>query len=178
MSYPDVRFAGGPTYASGVNTLLFPFSYSSGTLELPSTFQNGLPFVSPTGVPPGNAGVFIRRLGGNSPVTRLGPNLVNYIRKTLWVDGANTYKISATTAVSIVANGIVTKVQQLGLGNLPPSINSASYKVSTNVPANFIQHASSFLFDAPLIVSAGTAADSPNRPNTLVYITFYTQWDH
>jgi len=185
MSYPDVRFAGGPTYLSGSDVLLFPFSFNRGVLDLPATFVSaqaaaaqaivnagGPESAQAAAAEPKNAGVFIRRLGGNSPVTVLGPNFLSYIRNTKWNNNGTIYSFASNAQVRITANGVVTKVQQLGLANLPSEVDAASYKVSTTVPTNFIQYASSYLFDAPLIVSATATSGA------VVYITFYTQWDH
>lgn len=181
MSFPDVRFAGGPTYTSGSNVLLYPFSFNRGVLDLPASFVSARAAAADavTGdaakaeaAAPGHDGVFIRRLGGNSPVTVLGSNFVTYIRNTKWANGSTIYSISPGATVRISANGVVTKVQQLGLGNLPATVDAASYKISTTVPTNFIQYASSFLFDTPLIVTTTAVGGGT------VYITFYTQWDH
>jgi len=181
MSFPDVRFAGGPTYLSGSDVLLFPFSFNRGVLDLPATFVSAqaAAAAAATGdaakaaaAEPKNAGVFIRRLGGNSPVTVLGPNFLSYIRNTKWNNNGTIYSFASNAQVRITANGVVTKVQQLGLANLPSEVDAASYKVSISQPTNFIQYASSYLFDAPLIVSATATSGA------VVYITFYTQWDH
>jgi hypothetical protein len=165
--YPDVRFAGGPTYdadtTAGVRHQLFPFTYSSGTLDLPSSF---LSTISTT--LPGNGGVQVRRLGGSNLVQTVGNNLKSYIRTvgTNWGQGA----IGGSVAITVAQPGIVTLVQQLGLNNLPATIDAGSYKVSTSAPANFIQYNSTWLFDKPLVIKVNTA--------TPFYITFYTQWDH
>ena len=76
--YPDVRFAGGPTYdaeaGAGVRNVLFPFTYSSGTIDIPSTFISTIGSTLP-----GNAGVQVRRLGGSNLVQTVGNNLKSYI---------------------------------------------------------------------------------------------------
>jgi hypothetical protein len=170
MSYPDVRFAGGPTYQplSGP-PLLFPFTLSNGTLDLPSSFTN-------TSVPR-NDGVFIRRLGGDTLVQSIGSNLRNYIKNTQWSDGTTTWVIPNASSIAVSMNGVVTRVQQLGTQNLPANVAAASYKVSTYIPTGFIQYGSSYLFDAPLIVSASAQPLGGGSTRT-IYITFYTQWDH
>lgn len=166
--YPDVRFAGGPTYdaeaGGGVRNVLFPFTYANGALDLPSSFLGTI-----TSTLPGNGGVQVRRLGGSNLVQTVGNNLKSYIRTvgTNWGQGA----IGGSVAITVAQPGVVTLVQQLGLQNLPAEIDTASYKVSTSAPTtNFVQYSSSWLFDKPLVVKVNTA--------TPFYITFYTQWDH
>jgi len=174
MSYPDVRFAGGPTYqgtfAGNPTPVLFPFSFNNGTLDLPAGFTGGQNGTATPYTQPGNGGTFIRRLGGDSVVSALGTNLKNYIKNTPWHDGTTAYTV--TGSINIVAGGQVTKVQQLGPQNLPANVEAASFRVSTSQPMNFVQYGSSYLFDAPLIISA-TTTTAP-----IIYITFYTQWDH
>ena len=163
-TYPDIRYAGGPTY-SGV---LFPFTYSNGTIDLPSAWISGKTSA------PANEGCCIRKLGGDSLVQYVGPSLKSYIYNVTSFGG---YKVQNTTSITVYQAGVVTKVQQLGATNLP-SINDASYKVSETAPiTDFIQYNSSYLFDKPLVVSAYAKKISDNTNHT-IYITFYTQWDH
>jgi len=166
--YPDVRFAGGPTYdadaGADVRNQLFPFTYSSGTIDLPSSFLTTI-----GSTVPGNGGVQVRRLGGSNLVQTVGNNLKSYIRtvNTGWGQGS----IGGSVAITVAQPGVVTLVQQLGLDNLPATIDAGSYKVSTTAPTtNFIQYGSTWLFDKPLVIKVATG--------TPFYITFYTQWDH
>ena len=166
--YPDVRFAGGPTYdadsGDGVRYQLFPFTYSSGTIDLPSSFLSTISSTLPS-----NGGVQVRRLGGSNLVQTVGNNLKSYIRtvNTGWGQGS----IGGSVAITVAQPGVVTLVQQLGLNNLPATIDAGSYKVSTDAPTtNFVQYGSTWLFDKPLVIKVNTG--------TPFYITFYTQWDH
>jgi len=162
--YPDIRFAGGPTYGG----VLFPFTYSSSTLDLPSSWSQ------PTSAP-ANEGTQVRRLGGDSLVQNIGTNLKNYI---LNVTNFGGYKVQNTSSIRVVLPGVVTKVQQLGTQNLTATIDGGSYKVSESAPtADFIQFNSSYLFDKPLVISAYAKKISDNTYNT-IYITLTTQWDH
>lgn len=161
-TYPDIRYAGGPTYGG----VLFPFTYSNGTIDLPSSW---LPSKN---LEPANEGCCIRKLGGDSLVQYIGPNFKNYIYNVTSFGG---WKVQNTTSITVYQAGVVTKVQQLGSNNLP-TINDASFKVSTNKPSpDFTVYNSSYLFDKPLVISA--LASNGGTPTT-IYITFYTQWDH
>jgi hypothetical protein len=181
MSNPDVRFAGGPTYNNGTRAVLFPFTLSSGMLELPANFYGGQGGTATVCIAPGNAGTFIRRLGGGVLVQRIGNNFRTYIKNTVWTDAVASppvsYTIGSTASINVVQNGTATLVQQLGWQNLPADVEAASFRVSTSRPTNFIQYGSSYLFDAPLILSA-TATPTGGGASTTIYITFYTQWDH
>ena len=163
--YPDIRFAGGPTYGGN----LFPFTYSNGTLDLPSGWSTGKTLA------PSNTGVQIRRLGGNSLIQNIGTNFKNYIFN---VANFNGYKVQNTSSIRVVLSGIATKVQQLGVQNLPATIDAGSYKISESAPiTDFIQFGSTYLFDKPLVISANAKNLTSNAVLT-IYITFYTQWDH
>lgn len=180
MSNPDVRFAGGPTYNNGARAVLFPFTLSNGTLDLPANFYGG--GTSTAYIAPGNAGTFIRRLGGGILIQKIGTNFRNYIKNTIWIDALASpspvsYTIPSAASINVAQNGTGTLVQQLGWQNLPADVEAASFRVSPTKPTNFIQYGSSYLFDAPLIVSAQAQAGG-SGPLVTIYITFYTQWDH
>ena len=162
---PNIITIGGPTYGG----VLFPFTFSSGTLDLPSGWGTGKTAA------PANDGALIRMLGGNSPVTSVGTNLKNYI---LNVSNFGGYKVQNTSSISVVSGGIVTRVQQLGTQNLPTIISNSSYKISTFAPVTgFVQYASSWVFDEPVVISAMAKNLSTNAITT-IYITFYTHWYH
>ena len=164
-TYPDIRFVGGPTYGG----VLFPLSYSSGVIDLPSSWITGKTLA------PANEGVQVRRLGGDFLAQTLGNNLKNYIFNITNFGG---YKVTSTSSIRVVLPGIVTKVQQLGLQNLPVTIDGGSFKVSESAPVNnFIQYGSSFVFSKPMVLSA-TATRISDSVSKTIYITFYTQWDH
>jgi hypothetical protein len=165
LTYPDIRFAGGPTY-SGV---LFPFTYSSGVVDLPSGWASGKTAA------PANEGCQVRRLGGDFLVQSIGSNFKSYIYNVTNLGG---YKVQNTTSIRVTLPGVVTKVQQLGTQNLPATISTGSFSVSTSAPtADFIQYNSSYAFDKPLVVQADAKPVGGGSTITL-YITFYTQWDH
>ena len=181
MNNPDVRFAGGPTYNNGTRAVLFPFTLSSGTLELPANFYGGTGGTATLRLAPGNEGAFIRRLGGSVLVQKIGNNFKNYVKNTVWTDAVASppvsYTIASTASINVIQNGTATLVQQLGWQNLPANVEAASFRVSTSRPTNFIQYGSSYLFDAPLIISA-VGTPSTGGASSTIYITFYTQWDH
>ena len=159
MSFPDVRYAGGPTYTviDSINRF-FPFKYNNGILDLPSGFVGN-------GILPRNDGAHVRRLGGVNVITGLGPNFIAYLKSVAW---STHGRISDPIKIELA--GIVTKVQPLST-NLPSDFDVTSYEVSTEVPANFIgNEGSTWLFDKPLVVSGKkTNGDK-------VYITFITYW--
>ena len=165
LAYPDIRFAGGPTY----DGVLFPFTFRSGIVDLPSNWVSGKTEA------PGNDGVQIRRLGGDFLAQNIGANFRNYIFNVTNFGG---YKVQNTTSIRVVLPGVVTRIQQLGTQNLPDDIDAGSFKVSEQAPIlDFIQFNSSFAFLKPLVISASARKISDNSLKT-IYITFYTQWDH
>jgi hypothetical protein len=164
-TYPDLRFASGPTY----NRVLFPFTYSNGVLDLPASFLTTIGTNAPE-----NAGVQVRRLGGDYLVQRLGPNLKQYLYNISIFDG---YKIQNTSSIQISLPGIVTRVQQVSLTNLP-EINTTSYKVSETAPTpDFIGYNGCYLFDKPLVISAYAKRLGDNTYHT-IYVTLYTSWNY
>jgi len=166
----DVVFASGPTYRSGQNDFLMPFTYYNGRLDLPSS--NPASYPSGTeGVAIGNAGASIRILGGANQVTSIGPNLQAFIKATTW-DG---YTVSGN--ITVASPGIVTRVQQLSSQYLAPTWDQKAYKITPNAwnGANFIGSAPVFLFNKPLVIQAtGTRLGTTST----VCITFQTYWDN
>jgi hypothetical protein len=167
LVYPDVKFVGGPTYDVEGTKLLFPFTYKNGVLDLPSSFSSTSA--------PANDGVQVRRLGGTNVVNSVGPTLKNYLFGVLNLGG---YKIQNTSSIAVVLPGIVTKVQQLSLANLPATIDSTSFKVSESVPVtDFLGYNACYMFDKPLVLSAYAQKISDSSYHT-IYVTLYTSWDH
>ena len=170
MGTVDIVFASGPTYRSGSNNILMPFTYYNGKLDLPSS--NPASYPSGTeGVAIGNGGVNIRLLGGASQVTSLGTNLQNFIKNSVW-DG---YTVSGT--LTVVSPGIVTRVQQLSSKYLNPVWDEKAYKITPNAwdKANFIGNNPVYLFNKPVVVQATGRKDAYTGP---ICITFQTYWDN
>ena len=169
LVYPDVKFVGGPTYDVGGTKLLFPFTYKNGVLDLPSSFSST--------TAPANDGVQIRRLGGTNVVNSVGPTLKNYL---FGVTNLGGYKIQSASSIVVSLPGIVTRVQQLSLANLPATINSTSFKVSESVPVtDFLGYTPCFVFDKPLVLRASAKVwDNAGSATRNIYVTLYTSWDH
>jgi len=165
-TYPDIRFVGGPTYGGH----LFPFTYNNGVLDLPSSFLSTVGSNAPA-----NEGTQVRRLGGDNVVNSVGPSLKSYLYGVTNLGG---YKIQNTTSIRVVLTGVVTKVQELSLANLPATIDSTSFKVSESVPVtDFLGYSACYMFDKPLVLSAYAQKISDSSYHT-IYVTLYTSWDH
>ena len=165
---PDVIFASGPTYVVGGNTMLLPFTYKNSRLDLPGTsYPSGT-----TGVPIGNGGATIRKLGGIFPVTSIGPNLATFITNTVWDD----YTI-VPGSITVPSSATVTRVQQLSMSYLPSTWDNAAYKLFEGAwnYSNFIGPASVFLFNSPLVLQMRGTKNGVTRT---ICITLQTSWDH
>lgn len=163
-TFPDVRSIQSLTYTenSGGNpaTLLFPFTYANGVLDLPASIPK-----FPGTSAPGNTTVLIRRLGGDNNVLSVGPNLQNYIKAVGWSDGTNTYTVTGN--ITVASQGVVTRVQQLS--NKYLRINP-TYKVYAGAwdNANFIGYNAVYVFDKPLVIQASATGGTSNT----ICITF------
>lgn len=154
-------------------TVLFPFSYSNGVLDISytgNTFEADM--VTSTGnAPNSETDVAVRILSGPRLVSSLGDNFKAYIRA--WRIGT----IDAGSPINIVIQPQVVRVQEGNQPNIDAN-NGNSYKVSTQLPANDIyptgavinDYQTKWVFKTPLtfsIVESGVTQ----------YITFRTAFD-
>jgi len=165
--YPDIITVGGPTYGG----ILFPFTYSNGTIDLPSGWATGKTNS------PANERALIRRLGSDSLIQYIGSNFKNYI---FGITSFSGYKVSNTSSIKVVQPGIAIRVVQLGPQNLPTIDPDESFKVSESAPvAGFIQYPGTYVFGSPLVLSAtATPLSPPGSSSRTIYITFFTHWYH
>ena len=162
-TYPDVRSVQSLTYTeTGVSpqTLLFPFTFKNGVLDLPASISR-----FPGTTAPGNSPVLIRRLGGDNVVLSIGTYLQNYIKNVGWSDGTNTYTVTGN--ITVASQGVVTRVQQLSTKYLTPS---PTYKVYAGPwdGANFIGYNAVYVFDKPLVIQASATGGT----SSTICITF------
>jgi len=163
-TYPDVRSIQSLTYTENAGgsppTLLFPFTYKNGVLDLPASIAR-----FPGTTAPGNTTLLIRRLGGDNVVLSIGPNLQTYIKNVGWSDGTNTYTVTGN--ITVASQGIVTRVQQLSTNYLT---TSPTYKVYAGPwdSANFIGYNAVYVFDKPLVIQAAATGG----PSSTICITF------
>jgi hypothetical protein len=172
LVYPDIKFVGGPTYTDGGAKILFPFTYKNGMLDLPTSSLTAIGTNAPA-----NDGVQVRRLGGDYVVQSVGATLKSYLYGVTNLGG---YKIQSAGSIQVSLPGVVTKVQQLSLANLPASINSTSYRVSESTPVtDFLGYSACYVFDKPLVLSASAKVyNDSGSPTRTIYVTLYTSWDH
>ena len=173
MASVDIVFASGPTYKSGSNNFLIPFSYTNGKLDIPSINTEAYPSDT-SGTALGNAGASVRLMGGSYNVTSLGINLQNFIKARTW-DG---YTVTGTAAsIVIKSTPVLTRVQQLSSKYLAPTWDQKSYNVTPNAwdNANFIGNSTVYLFTKPLVVQVNGSKDGYSGP---ICITIQTSWDH
>jgi len=173
MSKIDIVFVSGPTYVNNGDSFLLPFTYSSGTLNLPLSTAEAYPSGSEETL--GNDGANIRVIGGLYPTLSLGTNLRNFIKNKVW-DG---YTVTGSaSSIAIVSAGTVTKVQQLMSKFLSPNWDQKSYNVSPNTWdfANFIGPPSVYLFTKPLVVQVA-GSNATTGYSGPICITFQTYWD-
>jgi hypothetical protein len=157
----------------GGRTVLFPFSYSNGVLDISysgNTFEADM--VNNTGIGPSSeTDTAIQLLSGPRLVTSLGNNFKAYIRA--WRNGT----IDANSPINIYIEPQVILVQEAQFANIDANSGN-SYKISTEAPASdtyptgSIQNAyqTKYVFKTPLtftIVETGV----------LTYITFKTMLD-
>ena len=154
-------------------TVLFPFSYYNGTLDISysgNTFETDM--VSTTGnAPLDETDVAVQLLSGPRLVTSLGDNFKAYIRS--WRDGS----IDAGSPIDIYVNPQVIKVQEAQYVNISAN-SSDSYLISTQSPASDTyptgaisnNYQTKYVFKTPLTF---TILES----GVLTYITFRTAFD-
>jgi hypothetical protein len=121
-----------PCYdVSGGDTVLFPFTYSNGVLDISysgNTFEADM--VTTTGIEPGSeTDTAVQILSGPQLVTSLGDNFKAYIRA--W----RTSTIDAGSPINIYINPQVLRVQEAQYSNIDANSGS-SYKISTDPPAS------------------------------------------
>ena len=159
---------------SGQNlTVLFPFSYYNGTLDISysgNTFESDM--VATTGIDPqSETDVAVQLMSGPRLVTSLGENFKAYIRS--WRDAT----IDAGSPINISINPQVIKVQEAEEVNI--SANSGeSYKISSQLPASDTyptgaisnNYQTKYIFKTPLTFTIFESG-------VLTYITFKTALD-
>jgi hypothetical protein len=115
----------------GGRTVLFPFSYSNGKLDISysgNTFEADM--VITTGIAPSaETDTAVRILSGPYLVTSLGDNFKEYIRS--WRSGA----IDPGSPINIYINPQVIRVQEAQYSNVDANSGN-SYKISTTPPAS------------------------------------------
>lgn len=163
---PSIVYASGPTYV-GPNSinLLFPFSISSGVLEV--ALVNNF---SVSGSLPQNMGATVKLSGSQQRVSNIGPNFKSYIKNRTWGDRT----ITNVNSISVFTPAQMTQVQQLD-ETFVGHMNEVSYKVTGGAPpSNFALQFSGFgvtwAFLTPLVIRA---TDSTGH---MFYITFVTSW--
>jgi hypothetical protein len=160
---------------TGLNSVvLFPFSYSNGTLDISysgNTFEADM--VTTTGVAPDSESDVAVQIFSSGPqlVTSLGNNFKAYIRA--WRTGT----IDPDSPINIYINPQVIRVQEVQRANID-AINNNSYKISTVPPASDTyptglvanNYQTKYVFKTPLtftILESGVTT----------YITFKTAFD-
>ena len=157
----------------GNRTVLFPFSYSNGVLDISyegNTFEADM-VTTPGQAPSAETDDAIQILSGPYLVTSLGENFKAYIRA--WRNGT----IDAGSPITIYIAPQVFKVQEADNSNITAS-SSESYLISTQPPSgdNYItgstqnKYNTVYVFKTPLtftIVESGITQ----------YITFRTVMD-
>jgi hypothetical protein len=183
--FPDVQFVGGPYYNrvdDDPQKLLFPFTFQNGTLEI--QVVNGFNLSSPT-TPIGissNEGGLVRRMGGQNLVQSIGSNFQTYVQNCTWIT-SDLINYTASN-VSVYKPGVVTRVQQLGLKNLPIDINPINSYVSSYTPPvsdfglTIPLFGVTYVFEKPLVLVVDATKVSDSTSLGKQYITFYTSWDH
>jgi hypothetical protein len=162
-----------PCYDNGTNTVLFPFSYSNGVLDISysgNDFKTIM--VDDTNIGPSDeTDTAVSINSGPYLVTSLGNNFKDYIRS--WRDGT----IDAGSPINIYINPQVLRVQEASYANVDAN-NGNSYKISTEAPASDTyptgsvanDYQTTYVFKTPLtftIVESGVVQ----------YITFRTMLD-
>ena len=164
-----------PCYSdSGQNlTVLFPFSYYNGTLDISysgNTFESDM--VATTGnAPNSETDVAVQLMSGPRLVTSLGENFKAYIRS--WRDAT----IDAGSPINISINPQVIKVQEAQEVNINAN-SGESYKISTELPASDTyptgaisnNYQTKYVFKTPLTFTIFESG-------VLTYITFRTAFD-
>ena len=160
-------------YYNGDNSVLFPFSYADGVLDISyssNTFKANM--VDQLNQSPDNEpGTAIRVMSGPHLVSSLGENFKAYIRA--WRDGS----IDAGSPINIHIAPQLLKVQEADY-NLVQSISGESYLISTQGPSgdayivgdNTDRYRTTYVFKTPLTI---TIVES----GVVQYITFRTILD-
>lgn len=162
-----------PCYYDGTNTVLFPFSYSNGVLDINYSGNNfkSLMVDVPNQSPNSETDTAVSIMTGPFLVSSLGNNFKDYIRS--WRDGS----IDAGSPIEIYIAPQVMRVQEADHENINASSGS-SYRITTQAPAKdkYIvgtvasDYQTTYVFKTPLtftIVESGVVQ----------YITFRTMLD-
>jgi hypothetical protein len=154
-------------------TVLFPFSYYNGTLDISysgNTFETDM--VATTGnAPLDESDLAVQLMSGPRLVTSLGDNFKAYIRS--WRNAT----IDAGSPINIYINPQVVKVQEVQRANITAS-SSDSYRISTESPASDTyptgaisnNYQTKYVFKTPLTFTIFESG-------VLTYITFRTAFD-
>ncbi len=157
-----------PSFYNGSNNVLFPFTYSNGTLDIANKYNFNSEMIDNTGNSPNtDSDTSVRLMGGNRLVQQLGENFKAYIRA--W---RNAF-IDVDSPIEIFVNGTVQRVQWVNEENMGDS----SYAVSTNPPSGdtYTQigdgsYNSTWIFNKPLTITT-------IEGGVKTYITFASRLD-
>lgn len=174
--FPLVQYIGGPYYYNNnSNRILFPFTFLNGTLDIDTTSGFNLASnILPQNIGISGSGGLVTYLGGQNLVQNIGKNFKTYIFNCTWGISIN---VSDINSIKVYKQAIVTKVKQLASINLPESINSASYVISSSAPGDFsdpslINNGVTYVFDTPLVISFNAGDDG------IKYLTFFSTMTH
>ena len=162
-----------PCYSDNGNSVLFPFSFSNGELNISFAGNNfETQMITTTGrAPSDETETAIRVIGGPRLVTSLGENFKTYIRA--W----RTVTIDAGSPITVEIPSHVIRVQEADLVNVTADSGN-SYLISNNMPAsdNYISgyeannYNTKYVFRTPLTFSI-------MESGVKKYITFRTILD-